>query len=252
VPEVVRARKDELQVSARREPRIHPRVVRLLERGGVLPERAGREVGGVGGEGNLEPPGRAREQIEDSDGDAGTPVVVRRRHIVHRCRAVRRVPDDAVVRLDAAARPGSAHRDVAELDDVVVVDERLSRRLVDGRRDLPADLRQDHHLEVVVLELDHLPRALDGCVGIAVEAEVRVDSPRNRHGIRVRVRVGDEHLRVLADGRRGRGVDLGGTHRGKGHDERRHAHAASSSVHVAHRTADFASATRAAPDLTHT
>ena len=106
------------------------------------------------------------------------PIGPRARRVVHRRRAVRRVADDAVVRLDAAARPRPAHRDVAELHDVVVVDERPAGRLLDRRPDLAADLGQDRHPEVVVLQLDDRPFLVDRRVGVAVEAEVRDRSGR--------------------------------------------------------------------------
>ena len=51
------------------------------------------------------------------------------------------VAGDAEVELDAARAPWSAQGDVAELDDVVVVEERLAARLVLRAPHLAADLR---------------------------------------------------------------------------------------------------------------
>ena len=168
-------------------------------RRGVVPEGAGGEAGLVGGQVDLQPPGRAREQVERADDAAGAAVGVAADEVIHRREAVGRVADDAVVGLDAAAGPRSAHGDVAELDDVVEVDEGLAGRLVNGRPDLAADLGQDQDLHVVVGQLDHLPLLLDRLVGEAVVAEVGVEARHRRHRVRVGIGVGREDLVVFFD-----------------------------------------------------
>ena len=107
--------------------------------------------------------------------------------------------DNAVIGLHAAAGPGTTHRDVAELDHVVEVDEWLAGRLVNCRPDLTADLRQDQDLQVIVGQLDHLPLLLDRLVREAVIAEVRVEAAHGRHGVRIGIWVGGEDLVVLLD-----------------------------------------------------
>ena len=216
VAQATGARVGELEVAAHRDADVHPRVVRLLQRRGVVPE-GGRAEGRVGGaEPDLEPPGRAGKEIERADDAAHAAVGVGARHVVHRCRDIRRVADDAVVGLDAAAGPGAAHGDVAELHHLVEIDERPAGPLVHGVPDLAADFRQDHHLEVGVLELDHLPGARLGDVGKAVEAEVGVDPADDRDRVRVAEGIGGEHPLVFADGGARRLRGQGGGEAGDG------------------------------------
>ena len=178
VPDLVGARVDELQVPGGLEAGVHPRVVGLLERRLVVPQRRGREVRLVGGERDLEPPGRAGEEVEDADHDRGAAVRVLAGDVVDRGRAVRRVADDAVVRLDAPARPRAAHGHVPELHHLVAVEERLPGGLLDRRPDLAADLRHHRDPDPAVLQLHDRPLLVDRLVGEPVEAEVGVDAAR--------------------------------------------------------------------------
>ncbi len=199
VPDVVRARVDELKVATCLDPRIHPRVIGLLKWRRVVPDGARGEVGLVVGQGDDEPPVRPREQVEGAENDLRS-LGREARLVVDRRRAVGRVADDAVVRLDAAARPRAAHGDVTELDDVVVVHERAAGGLLDRRPDLAADLGQDGDAQVVVLEFDDGPLLVDGPVGVAVEPVVGVDAPHLRDRIGVRERIRADDLSVLSHG----------------------------------------------------
>ena len=97
--------------------------------------------------------------------------------------------DDAVVELDAAARPWTAEGDVAELDRIVVIEKLRSAGLVVDRPDLAADLGEDLHAQEIVLQHDHLPGPGDGRDGIGVKTVVRVDVPVAVHRIRIRERI---------------------------------------------------------------
>ncbi len=182
-------------------PGVHPRVVRLLQRRRIVPVRRRAERRLIAPEPDLEAPRRAREEVEGADDAAHAAVRVRARRVVHRRRDVRRVADDPVVGLDAAAGPRPPHRDVAEFHGLVEVDERPARALLHRVPDLPADLGQDHHLDVVVLEFNHLPRPLLGAAREPVEAEVRVDPADDGDRVRIAEWIGGEDARVLADGR---------------------------------------------------
>ena len=58
------------------------------------------------------------------------------------------------VELDAAADPGARQAHEGRLDDLVVVDEVPLRDLVPGHLHAAAEFRQDHHLDVFVLQPD--------------------------------------------------------------------------------------------------
>ena len=203
VSDVMRARVDELQVAGRLDAGVHPRVVRLFDRRRVVPDRPRGEVGRVGGQRDLEAPRRAGQQVEHADDDPRAEGS-RARLVVHRRGAVGRVADDAVIRLDAAAGPRPPHRDVAELHDVVVVDERPPGGLLNGAPDLPADFGKHRDAKVVVLEFDDRPFLVHRRVGVAVEPEVGIDAVDNGNRVGVGEGVRPDHLLVGADRRRTR------------------------------------------------
>ena len=84
VADIARPRKDALQVAGRLDGRVHPRVIRLLQRRGIVPERRRREVGLVLRQVDFEPPGGASEQVERADRTTHAAIGVDMRDIVHR------------------------------------------------------------------------------------------------------------------------------------------------------------------------
>ncbi len=200
VVDMMRAGVDELQVAGGLDARVHPRVVGLLERRRVVPEGGGGEIRLVRGHRDLKPPGGAGQEIKDADDDRSAPVGMLSCPVIDRCRAVGRVADDAVVRLDPPAGPRTAQGDVAELHHLVPIEESLPGGLLDGRPDLAADFGKHGDADPLVLELDHRPLPLLGVVGEAVVAEVGVDAAAIGDWIRVGVGVGPEGLPILADG----------------------------------------------------
>lgn len=97
------------------------------------------------------------------------------------------------VELDAAAdpRPHQAHQ--RGLDDLVVVDEVVAVGLVIGALHAPAQLRQDHHAQIVVFQpyravgLVHLfiVDLINDGKGIHLAAAALIDALFQKHGIGV-------------------------------------------------------------------
>src|SRR5262249_8849200 len=76
VAQGLRAWVDELQTARGLDPGVHPCVVRLLNRRGVMPERRGREIGFIGRQPYLQSPGRARQQVANADETADAAVII--------------------------------------------------------------------------------------------------------------------------------------------------------------------------------
>ena len=72
------------------------------------------------------------------------------------------------IELDAAGDPGSQQSHEGGLDDILAVDQVIARMAVLDDMDAAADLRQDHHAQVLVLEVDGLPAGRRAHVGDAV------------------------------------------------------------------------------------
>ena len=79
------------------------------------------------------------------------------------------------VELDPARDPGAAQTHERGLDHAVVVNEVVAVGLVEGHLDPPAELGQDHDLEVVVLEEDGRVGPVDPLANDPVDDRVRVD-----------------------------------------------------------------------------
>ena len=109
------------------------------------------------------------------------------------------MPDDAVVGFDAAARPGAPHGYIPELDHLVVVDKVAACRFFLGRPDLAPDLREDQHLYISILQGYHLPGLIDGLIGIAIKAMIRIKPPQQRQGAGIGEWIGRKNLLVYLD-----------------------------------------------------
>ena len=193
---------EDLQVVLRKGRRRHPVVVRLLQRGGVVPERVGLEVGLVGRQPDLDAPVRARRQVHGADEGAHAAVVVLAHRVVDRGCGRRGVADDAEVELDAARGPRSAQRDVAEFHDLVAVNELVPRLLHHRAPHLPAHFGKDEYLDEVVLHLYNLPLPRFRGRGIPFEGVVGIQPAvggEDRDRVGVRKRVGVEDAGLLGD-----------------------------------------------------
>ena len=180
----------------------HPVVVGLLEGSRVVPENVGLEVGPVRRKSDLHPPMGPGRQIHAPHPTAHASVGVLPQEVVHRGGGGRRVANDAEVEFDAARGPWTPEGDVPELHHLVAIDELVSGLLHDCAPDLSPHLRQHEHLDVVVLQTDHLPLpglgggrvSLEGVIGI----EARIPG-QDRDGIRLRERVGLEGPDLFGD-----------------------------------------------------
>ena len=120
------------------------------------------------------------------------------------------------VELDPAGDPRSQQADEGRLDHVLAIEEVVAVGEIAGQEDAPAELRQDHHPEILVLQVQRRPGARRADVGDAIREGIRVDAPGaalvdpllQEHRVRVRER----HLVGREDERRrpGRDRDAGG------------------------------------------
>ena len=81
------------------------------------------------------------------------------------------------VELDAAAGPRPGEADQRGFDDRLVVDEVVAVGLVLRAMDASAELRQDHHVDEFVFELDRVPGARLGFFRDAVGERQRINPP---------------------------------------------------------------------------
>ena len=183
---------EQLEVRLREGGGRHPVVVGLFQRRGVVPQGPRLEVGAIGGQADLDPPVRARRQVHRPDDAAHAAVGVLAHRVVNRGGGGGRVPDHPEVELDSARGPRAPQRNVAELHDLVAIDELVSRLLHHGPPHLPPRLGQHEDLDQVVLQLHDPPLARLRGGGVAAEGVVRVQAgvagqDRNRIGLGERV-----------------------------------------------------------------
>ena len=79
------------------------------------------------------------------------------------------------VELNAARNPGSGKTDQGRLDDVVVIHEVTLLDFVIRHLDTAAQLRQYHHLDILILEIDGLPLLVGLLVADGLDDGVGVD-----------------------------------------------------------------------------
>ncbi len=82
------------------------------------------------------------------------------------------------VELDAAGNPGPHQPHQRRFDHLVVIDEVAIHHLVVGTVDTPPQLRQQHHLDKVVLQPDRLIGLHLLLAGEGVDHPIGIDSPR--------------------------------------------------------------------------
>ena len=165
-------------------------VVRLRKTRRIEPRRARLESLRPRREAHFDLPMGARDVFERRREKAHAAVAIRPREPIDRRRARGRMAYDAEIELYATAAPGAPHGDVAELHDVVVVDEIDSALFVVRAPNLAADVRHHGDADLLVLEDDRLPRLRLALRGGAVVAEVWVallGDGRHRVGIRERI-----------------------------------------------------------------
>ena len=195
-------RYEHLEVVARERRRRHPVVIGLLERGGVVPQDVGLEVGAVGGQADLDAPVRAGRQVHRPDDTAHAAIGVLAQYVVDGCGGGRGVADHAEVEFDPARGPRPAQRDVAELHHLVAIDELMARALYDGPPHLAARLREHEDFDEIVLEVNHLPLTRHTVLGVSLEGMVRVQpgvARQDRDRIGLGERIGREDSRLFRD-----------------------------------------------------
>ena len=201
-------REDGLGVVVHRHRRIRPPQEGLGQRGPVVELSADFDIGLV----------RIQRKLRDLLGAV---------HLVHvvdqqRLAAVRVLPQLMVhrhigrgtmvlrpVELDAAGDPGSQKPHQRRLDHMIVVNKVVIIGLVVGPLDSAAQLRQDHHLDVLILQIDRLPVPvmllpaddLGGGIGINLSRASLIHPLLQKHGILIGLSdfIGGDQHRLFPD-----------------------------------------------------
>ena len=107
------------------------------------------------------------------------------------------------VELGSAGNPRTAQADQRRLDDMLAVEEVVAVGFVEPDLDTPAEFRQDHELDVLVLQHDRLIGPVEFFLGNAVSQRVGIDPStaalvvaliqEHRIEVRRRRRIGGEH-----------------------------------------------------------
>ena len=157
VADLEAAGKDVAQVVGRMDGPAGPIVIGLAEGRRVVPGPVGLEIALVLRQADRNAPTRPGGQVHGSHDAADAAVGVPAQHVVDGRGRGRGMADDAEIEFDPARRPGPAQGDLPELEDVVGVEEFLPRALVRRPPDLAADLGQDGHRDVRILQAHHGP-----------------------------------------------------------------------------------------------
>ena len=104
------------------------------------------------------------------------------------------VSGNAEIELYAARTPRTAKRYIAELHDVVVVQERLAGNLVHGAPHFAADFRKHCDPDLLVLKNDGLPLLRYGLGDRSVKAKIRI---KRRIGVSHGIGIGKSIRRKL-------------------------------------------------------
>ena len=213
-------REDILQVLSRLDRGAGPGVVGLAEWRRIDPEGVRLERGAVLGQGDGDAPAGPRRQVHGPDDARGAAVGVPAEDVIDGGGRRRGVADDAEVELDAARGPRSAQGDLAELEDLVPVQELAAGGFVDRPPDLAAGLGQDRDLDIGIAQPDDRPGLFDGLGRESVEEEVGIEpgarrshrrAGEYRDGVGVGKGIGPDGLGLLLDDRRpGGGRPAGG------------------------------------------
>lgn len=187
VSDVVFAWEEEVGIFKQRKCRVHPLVVGAGQVRAVEPDRPHRKVVVAGGEPHFHLPDRAADVLRSASEVTRAAVLVLPDVPVDRRRRSRGVSGDSEVELDAARAPRSPERDIAELDRMIVVDERVSGRDLLRAPNLAADFGEHGHTDLFVFEDHRLPLLRCRLRRRAIETEIGVER-RIRPGHRIRIR----------------------------------------------------------------
>ena len=205
-PEVAARREEDLVVVAAVHRDVRPVDHRLDPGLAVHEDVLGLQHGAVGEQGEADRPLQAAAQLRLADPERLGAVLVRNelpvdRHRGGRAVVVREIP------LHAAGDPRAEHADERGLHDVLAVEDLEAGLLVREVEEVPAVLREEAHLEPLVLEHEVLVVLVDLLVvqhvlhRVRVHAALRalVDAPREEDGRLVipARRVRREHDRVF-------------------------------------------------------
>ena len=196
-------REDRLRVVIDRNGRIRPPEEGLRLGGPVVKLALDLDVGLARIEGEARLPAGTVHLIGVGDPAGLRTIRVLDQHVVHRTEG-RRTVMLRPVELDTAADPRSAEADEGRLDHMIVVDEIVVVRLIVGTLDPTAELRQDHHLQILILEPDRMIRLIllfiiyffDRRVRIDASGASLVDTLLQEHRILIRLAdpIGRDHL----------------------------------------------------------
>ena len=146
-------REDGLGIIVDRNRRVRPPQEGLRHAGAVVELADDLDVGLSGIEADLRDSLGAVHLVHVMQQHGHAAVLILQGHIIHRKEGGRPVMLGPV-ELDAAGDPGTGQAHQRRLDHVIVIDKIIAVRLVIGPLDPAAQLRQHHHLQVLVFQPD--------------------------------------------------------------------------------------------------
>ena len=185
VPHDHRSGINEFQIVRRRNARIGPTVIRLRNARVIMPHGIRLKPHSIGRQPNIDTPGRPRQQIEHPDDTARTAVRIFAGQIIHGIRSRRAVSHHSVIKLDTSARPGTAQGNIAELDYVVVINIRETRRFVRSAPHFASDFRHNGDSHIIILQHHDIPCSVFRPVRESVIPKIRIYLSPYSYRIRV-------------------------------------------------------------------
>src|SRR5688572_31991866 len=99
-------------------------VIRLFYGGRIMPERTRAEISLVFFKFYFNLPVGTGKKIEHTDNTAYASIIIFFRSIINRGSTIRSMADNTIIGFQSSTRPGTAHRNIAKLHDLVIVNER--------------------------------------------------------------------------------------------------------------------------------
>ena len=174
VADLMIARIAEFRVLAYRIARIHPMIIRLIDRGLIVPRRMRREVSLVFRQIHFHRPGCTGKPFIRKDITAHTAVIFFLYQIINRCTGSRRMTNDTEVKFDTTRCPRTTHRYITEFGHAIVINKRLAGCLVDCAPYLSSDFGEQGNLDIIVFQLDCFPFFIHSFSRKTIKTEIRI------------------------------------------------------------------------------
>ena len=198
VADIVITRITELRVLSYPITRIHPMIIRLIDRRLIVPRRMRREVSLVFRQIHFHRPGCTGKPFIRKDITAHTAVIFFLYQIINRCTGSRRMTNDTKVKFDTTRCPRATHRYITEFGHAIVINKRLACCLVDCTPYLSSDFGEQGYLDIIVFQLDCFPFFIHSFSRKTIKPEIRIiQIGRRSHRTRIGERIAFHGFRLL-------------------------------------------------------